>query len=86
MSEYDITTGYLFRRFPDDFIKFIAGDTAEDIALADPVLKQVRYADATAYATIRTEDGAKMEVIVHREFQTDADDTMPIRMAGYIGR
>jgi len=86
MSEYDITTGYLFRWFPDDFVKFIAGDTAEDIALADPVLKQVRYADATAYATIRTEDGAKMEVIVHIEFQTDADDTMPIRMAGYIGR
>jgi predicted transposase YdaD len=46
----------------------------------------VRYADATAYATIRTEYGTKTEVIVHIEFQTDADDTMPIRMAGYIGR
>ena len=25
-------------------------------------------------------------MVVHIEFQTDADDTMPIRMAGYIGR
>ena len=46
MSEYDITTGYLFRQFPEDFVKFTAGDTAEDIELADPVLKQVRHADA----------------------------------------
>ncbi len=37
MGEYDITTGYLFRQFPDDFVKFIAGDTATDITLADPV-------------------------------------------------
>ena len=86
MSEYDITTGYLFRQFPADFVKFTAGDATENIKLADPVLKQVRYADATAYATIFSEDGAEMEVIVHIEFQTDADDTMPIRMAGYIGR
>jgi len=86
MSEYDITTGYLFRQFPDDFVTFVAGNIAEYIELADPVLKQVRYADATAYATIRVEDGTKTEVVVHIEFQTDADDTMPIRMAGYIGR
>jgi len=85
-NEYDTTTGYLFRRYPDDFVKFIAGETAENIKLADPVLKEVRYADATAYATIRLEDGTKKDVIVHIEFQTDADDTMPIRMAGYIGR
>jgi predicted transposase YdaD len=86
MSEYDITTGYLFRQFPDDFVKFTEGDTAEDIELADPVLKQIRYADATAHATIKSEYGTKMEVTVHIEFQTDADDTMPVRMAGYIGR
>ena len=86
MGEYDITTGYLFRQFPDDFVKFIAGDTAEDIELADPVLKQIRYADATAHATIFSEEGTKTEVVVHIEFQTDADDTMPVRMAGYIGR
>jgi hypothetical protein len=86
MSEYDITTGYLFRQFPDDFVKFIAGDTAKKIKLADPVLKQTRYADATAYATLKSLDGAEAEVIVHIEFQTDADDTMPVRMAGYIGR
>ena len=86
MSEYDITTGYLFRQFPDHFVKFVAGDTAEEIELADPVLKQVRYADATAYATVRVEDGTKTEVVVHIEFQTDADNTMPIRMVGYIGR
>lgn len=86
MSEYDITTGYLFRQFPNDFVKFVAGDTVEDIELADPVLKEVRYADATAYATIKAEDSTKIEFIVHIEFQTDADETMPIRMAGYIGR
>jgi len=86
MGEYDITTGYLFRQFPDDFVKFIAGDTAEDIELADPVLKQTRQADATAYATVKSPAGAEVEVVVHIEFQTDADDTMPIRMAGYIGR
>nr|MBC8228788.1 hypothetical protein [bacterium] len=86
MSEYDITTGYLFRQFPADFVKFTAGDATENIKLADPVLKQVRYADATAYATIFSEDSTETEVIVHLEFQTDADNTMPIRMAGYIGR
>jgi len=86
MGEYDITTGYLFRQFPDDFVKFTAGDTAKDIKLADAVLKQIRYADATAHATIFSEDGMEAEVIVHIEFQTDADDTMSTRMAGYIGR
>ncbi|MBM3238060.1 hypothetical protein FJZ31_17350 [Candidatus Poribacteria bacterium] len=86
MSEYDITTGYLFRQFPEDFVKFVAGGAVENIKLADPVLKQMRYADATAYATIRAEYGTEMEVVVHIKFQTDADDTMPIRMAGYIGR
>lgn len=86
MGEYDITTGYLFRQFPEDFVKFTAGDTAKNIKLADPVLKQVRYADATAHATIQESDGTEMEIIVHIEFQTDADDTMPVRMAGYIGR
>ena len=86
MGEYDITTGYLFRQFPDDFVKFTAGDTAKDIKLADPTLKQIRHADATAHATILSEDGTEIEVIVHIEFQTDADDTMPVRMAGYIGR
>ncbi|MBC8228703.1 hypothetical protein H8E77_04035 [bacterium] len=64
MSEYDITTGYLFRQFPDDLVKFVVGDTAEEITLADPVLKQVRYADATAYTTVRAEDGTKIEVVV----------------------
>jgi len=86
MSEYDITTGYLFRQFPEDLVKFVAGDTAEEIELADPTLKQIRHADATAYATIKAENGTKTEVVIHIEFQTDADDTMPIRMAGYIGR
>jgi hypothetical protein len=86
MSEYDITTGYLFRQFPDDLVRFVAGATAEDIKLAETVLKQTRYADATAYATLKSLDGAEAEVIVHIEFQTDADDTMPVRMAGYIGR
>ncbi len=86
MGEYDITTGYLFRQFPDDFVKFIAGDTAKDIKLADPVLKQTRQADATAYATIQSPEGIETEVVVHIEFQTDNDDTMPVRMAGYIGR
>jgi hypothetical protein len=86
MSEYDITTGYLFRQFPDDLVRFVAGATAEDIELAETVLKQTRYADATAYATLKSPEGAEAEVIVHIEFQTDADDTMPVRMAGYIGR
>lgn len=86
MGEYDITTGYLFRQFPEDLVKFTAGDTAGNIKLADPVSKRVRYADATAYATIQESDGTETEVIVHIEFQTDADDTMSIRMAGYIGQ
>ena len=86
MNEYDIITGYLFRQFPEDFVKLIAGDTAEDIQLAETALKQIRHADASAYATMRSEDGTETEVVVHIEFQTDADETMPIRMAGYIGR
>jgi len=39
MGEYDISTGYLFRQFPEDFVGFVAGDAAEDIELAPPVLK-----------------------------------------------
>ncbi len=85
MSEYDITTGYLFRQFPDDLVRFVAGATAEDIELADPVLKQTRYADATAYATIKSPEGVEAEVIVHIEFQTDADgfDTQATQPDGY---
>ncbi len=86
MGEYDVTTGYLFRQFPEDFVKFTAGESAKNIKLADTALKQIRHADASAHATILSEDGSEIEVTVHIEFQTDADDTMPVRMAGYIGR
>ena len=51
MGEYDITTGYLFRQFPEDFVRFTAGDTAKNIKLADTALKQIRFTDASADAT-----------------------------------
>ena len=85
MGEYDITTGHLFRLFPDNFIEFTTHD-AEYIEIAETTLKQIRYADAVAWAEVRPRTGEPIKIITHIEFQTDADAEMPFRMAGYIGR
>jgi len=85
MGEYDITTGCLFRLFPKDFVELAVVDV-ESVELADPSLKEVRFADAVAHATIKLEAGKPLNIIVHIEFQTDDDKNMPTRMVGYIGR
>ena len=85
MAEYDVTTSYLFRQFPKDFVEWLFQD-GEFVELADTSLKQTRYPDAVARAKVTTPDGMAIEILVHIEFQTDADDEMPRRMVGYIGR
>ncbi len=85
MGEYDITTDHLFRLFPGDFVEFTA-PSAEYVEITETTLKQIRYADAVAWAKVRPKTGEPIKIITHIEFQTDADAEMPFRMAGYIGR
>ncbi len=85
MGEYDITTSYLFRHFPRDFVGWIV-QGGEFVELADTALKQIRYPDAIAWVKVTAPDGVVIKILSHLEFQTDADDGMPRRMVGYIGR
>lgn len=85
MGEYDITTSYLFRHFPRDFVGWMV-QGGEFVELADTALKQIRYPDAIAWVKVTAPDGVVIKILSHLEFQTDADDGMPRRMVGYIGR
>jgi hypothetical protein len=62
MGEYDITTNCLFLLFPKDFVELTIA-AAENVELVDPTLKEVRFADAVAYATIRLDDGNPLNIV-----------------------
>ncbi|MYC14403.1 MAG: Rpn family recombination-promoting nuclease/putative transposase [Gemmatimonadetes bacterium] len=84
MAEYDTVSKDLIQTYPKDFIRLtLEQDDIEvlDILDTEQSMVDTRYADSLIRVQI-----AGQEALVHHEFQTTDDASMPLRMAGYIIR
>ena len=84
MAEYDSVSKDLIQTYPKDFIRLtFEQDDVEVLDILDTEQNTVetRHTDSL----IRVQIAGK-EALVHHEFQTTDDPSMPIRMAGYIIR
>ena len=84
MAEYDSVSKDLIQTYPKDFIRLtLEQDDVEVLDILDTEQNTVetRHTDSLIRVHI-----AGKEALVHHEFQTTDDPSMPIRMAGYIIR
>ena len=84
MAEYDSVSKDLIQTYPKDFIRLTFGqDDVEVLDILDTEQNTVetRHTDSLIRVHI-----AGKEALIHHEFQTTDDPSMPIRMAGYIIR
>ena len=84
MAEYDTVSKDLIQTYPNDFIRLtLEQDDVEvlDILNTEQSTVDTRYADSLIRVQI-----AGQEALVHHEFQTTDDASMPLRMAGYMIR
>ena len=84
MAEYDTISKHLIQTYPKDFIRLTFGqDDVEvlDILNTEQTTSETRHTDSLIRVLI-----AGQEALVHTEFQTTDDPSMPIRMAGYMIR
>ena len=84
MAEYDSVSKDLIQTYPKDFIRLTLGqDDVEVLDILDTEQNTVetRHTDSLIRVHI-----AGKEALVHHEFQTTDDPSMPLRMAGYIIR
>ena len=84
MAEYDTISKHFIQKYPKDFIQFTLG--REDVEVLDILdteqpTTQTHHMDSLIRVQIAGE-----EALIHHEFQTTTDPTMPIRMAGYTVR
>ncbi len=84
MAEYDSVSKDLIQTYPKDFIRLtLERDDVEVLDILDTEQNTVntRHADSLIRVHI-----AGQEALIHHEFQTTDDPSMPLRMAGYIIR
>ncbi len=84
MAKYDTVSKDLIQTYPKDFIRLtLEQDDVEVLDILDTEQSTVdtRYADSLIRVQI-----AGQEALVHHEFQTTDDPSMPLRMAGYMIR
>ena len=84
MAEYDSVSKDLIQTYPKDFIKLtLEQDNVEvlDILDTEQSTVETRHTDSLIRVHI-----AGKEALIHHEFQTTDDASMPLRMAGYIIR
>ena len=84
MAEYDTISKHLIQTYPKDFIRLTFGqDDVEVLDILDTEQNTVetRHMDSLIRVLIAGE-----EALIHTEFQTTDDPSMPLRMAGYIIR
>ena len=84
MAEYDTISKHLIQTYPKDFIQFTLGrDDVQvlDILDTEQSTVETRHTDSLIRVHI-----AGKEALIHHEFQTTDDPSMPLRMAGYIIR
>ena len=84
MAEYDTISKHLIQTYPKDFIQFTLGH--EDVEVLDILdTEQTTFETRHTDSLIRVHIAGK-EALIHHEFQTTDDPSMPLRMAGYIIR
>ena len=84
MPQYDTISKHFIQTYPQDFIQLsLQRDDVQflDILDTEQPTTQTHHMDSLIKVQIAGE-----EALVHHEFQTTTDPTMPIRMAGYIVR
>ena len=84
MAEYDSVSKDLIQTYPKDFIRLtLEQDDVEVLDILDTEQNTVdtRHTDSLIRVLI-----AGQEALIHTEFQTADDSSMPLRMAGYIIR
>ena len=84
MAEIDIVSKHLIQTYPADFARFaLRRDDIEKVKVieSEQLTVKARRTDSLLRVRVASEDA-----LVHHEFQTTDDPTMPRRMAGYIGR
>ena len=84
MAKYETISKHLIQTYPKDFIRFTFGqDDVEvlDILDTEQIRAETQHTDSLIRAHIAGE-----EALIHHEFQTTDDPSMPLRMAGYIIR
>ena len=84
MAEYDTISKDLIQTYPKDFIRLTFGqDDVEvlDILDTEQSTVETRHMDSLIRVLIAGE-----EALIHTEFQTTDDPSMPLRMAGYMIR
>ena len=84
MAEYDTISKHLIQTYPKDFIRLTLEQ--EDVEVLDILdteqsTVETRHTDSLIRVHI-----AGKEALIHHEFQTTDDPSMPLRMAGYIIR
>ena len=84
MAKYDTISKHFIQTYPQDFIQLsLQRDAIKvlDILDTEQPTTKTHHMDSLIKVMIAGE-----EALVHHEFQTTTDPTMPIRMAGYIIR
>ena len=84
MAEYDTISKHLIQTYPKDFIRLTLGRPdveVLDILGTEQSTVETRHTDSLIRVHI-----AGKEALIHHEFQTTDDPSMPLRMAGYIIR
>ena len=84
MPQYDTISKHFIQTYPQDFIRLsLQRDDVQflDILDTEQPTTQTHHMDSLIKVQI-----AGAEALVHHEFQTTTDPTMPIRMAGYTVR
>ncbi len=84
MAEYDSVSKDLIQTYPKDFIRLTFGQ--DDVKVLDILDTEQNTVDTRHTDSLIRVHIAGKEALVHHEFQTTDDPSMPIRMAGYIIR
>ena len=82
MAKYDTISKHLIQTYPKDFFRLTLGrDDIQVLDILDTEQPTTRHADSLIRVHI-----AGKETLIHTEFQTTDDPSMPLRMAGYMIR
>ncbi len=84
MAEYDTISKHLIQTYPKDFIRLTFGQ--DDVEVLDILDTEQHTVDTRHTDSLIRVHIAGKEALIHHEFQTTDDPSMPLRMAGYIIR
>ena len=84
MAEYDSVSKDLIQTYPKDFIRLTFGQ--DDVKVLDILDTEQNTVDTRHTDSLIRVHIAGREALIHHEFQTTDDPSMPLRMAGYIIR